>query len=97
MGAILATMALSLQGCDLALMVLNAGSVGAWSLLAEMGYQVLQAGMMMVAFNVMVFILFYLWDYFNLLPVEGEGEPQLPGYEPPQDPHEFEQQDNCRI
>ena len=46
-----------MQGCDLALMVLNAASAGAWSLLIEMGYQLLLTGMM-VAFNVFVFILF---------------------------------------
>ena len=51
-------MAMSVQGCDLALMVLNAASVAAWSLLTEMGYQILQTGMMMMAFNVFVFILF---------------------------------------
>ena len=41
-------MAMSAEGCDLALMVLNAASVGAWFVLTEMGYQILQAGMTMV-------------------------------------------------
>ena len=63
-------MAMSVQGCDLALMVLHSASIGAWSLLTEMGYQILQTGMMMVAFNALVFILFYLRDYLNLFKVE---------------------------
>ena len=79
-------LAMSVQGCDLALMVLHSASIGAWSLLTEMGYQILQTGMMMVAFNVMVFILFYLRDYFNLRPVQGGGEFQRET-SPPQDPH----------
>ena len=79
-------LAMSVQGCDLALMVLHSASIGAWSLLTEMGYQILQTGMMMVAFNVVVFILFYLRDYFNLRPVEGGGEFQRET-SPPHDPH----------
>ena len=85
--------AMSVQGCDLALIVLNAASVGAWSLLTEMGYQLLQTGMMMVAFNALVFILFCLRDYFSLQPVEGGGELQRKS-SPPQDPRPGQEQDS---